>query len=148
ELLYANSHLFRAVLSLLHYDSTLMSRSEREQKTKSSVKVVCEVLANERTLAVSEGAELVAVIQPTKAELIKGDKGPGGREPWVAVKGCARELATIAIDLRELLLKTFQRDALAGLYWPIDLHFNAAGYEAYAAAVAREVAPLVARRRD
>ena len=142
EPIYANSHLFRAVLStLFQYKENLLSRSASNRRRHEAIKTICDVLDIERSLAEQNAADLVVVLQPLAWEL-RRDKVP---EWWHPVMECASERATKVIDLREELLATASRESLARLYWPADGHFNPDGYRAYATIVATAIEPLLAR---
>ena len=137
EFLFGSSFLVRHfVQGILGYDWTLKSSAELKAGDARALDTIYQTIMDFAHLSGERGFRLVAVFHPMKHELEKGDWPLDG-----LIGRLAGEKDILAVNLLEHYKAECAKSGVpaSDIYWPIDLHHNARGYELFARGVAEAI---------
>lgn len=134
EWLFAHSHLFRLVaMDVLGYDWMLLTPRERQALTQDAVSRLAETVVRFRKLGEAHDFELLVVLHPKIYELRNSKTDYADLLPKLETG------SVVHVDLYDYFREEFAQGQFEQLYWPTDRHHNAAGYRAFAQAVAKTI---------
>ena len=137
EPLYGKSFVVRRVVhDVLHYNWLLQKPSEQEHDRIASILKINAVLDSFQRTCASKHIPLLVSLQPCLFEFIDGIP-----YSMTAVKTHCDSANIPAIDLKAYMANIgYAGDKVKPIYWPIDGHFNNAGYGIYAKFLGETVA--------
>lgn len=139
ESLYRRSHLVRAVLlDVLDYNILLLPRRERKRRSAAAVRMVAETLEAIRDLGKAEGFSLLVINNPPGLMKLRKESGAA----LAPLAGLLAKAGIRYLDLQEHFQSAIPPGREQDYYWPVDLHYNARGYEIMASGVASALVEL------
>ncbi|MBI5845809.1 MAG: hypothetical protein HZB23_14215 [Deltaproteobacteria bacterium] len=137
EFLFGSSFLVRHfVQGILGYDWTLKSSAELKAGDARALDAIYQTIMDFAHLSGERGFALVAVFHPMKHELEKGGWPLDG-----LIGRLAGEKDILVVNLLEYYKAECAKSGVpaSDIYWPVDLHHNARGYELFARGVAEAI---------
>ncbi|MBU2490199.1 MAG: SGNH/GDSL hydrolase family protein [Proteobacteria bacterium] len=134
EWLFARSRLYRFVLlGILGRNEYLFTPREFEERMALAIVELAGLSARYQDLCRDHGAAFAVAVFPQKENL----EGKGYTPGFTLLVGRLEASGAPVLDLFPSFREAMGQGAeVANLYWPVDRHFQAQGYEVFASAVA------------
>lgn len=133
EALYAQSYLFRLIIhKLFNYNYLFIPNSDYKNEYQKALSLLIQSLKNFKDEGLENHFRLLVIFHPFKWELDKGSYGDFG-----SIMDTCRSLNIDCFDLLQYFRnsESFGSHNSQQLYWKIDGHHNATGYDAFARGV-------------